>query len=80
MTMSKDQKVTIELTKDEALVLFDWLGRFNAMEGKVFEDRAEQRVLWDIESMLEAVLVEPLVRGYGSAVAEARSRVRDATE
>jgi hypothetical protein len=41
-----DSKVTIELTNDEALVLFDWIARFNKSENdSTFPDQAEQRVL-----------------------------------
>lgn len=70
-------KVMLELSNDEALVLFDWLRRFNHSEAKTFEDQAEQRVLWDIEAMLEASLVEPLNANYDESLAAARARVRD---
>ncbi len=73
-------KVTLELTDDEALVLFDWLRRFNHSEAKPFEDQAEQRVLWDMESMLEEALVEPLDANYDRLLAAARARVRDSEE
>jgi len=45
-----EQKVNIELTKEEAIVLYAFLGRFNNVDdlGK-FEDQAEQSVFWDIE-------------------------------
>ena len=43
-------RVSIELSGDEALVLFEWITRFNKREDAEFEDQAEQRVLWDIES------------------------------
>jgi hypothetical protein len=33
-----------------------------------FEDQAEQRVLWDIEAMLETTLVEPFDATTGSAL------------
>lgn len=73
-------KVMLELSDDEALVLFDWLRRFNHSETKSFEDQAEQRVLWDIESMLEAALVEPLDANYDILLAAARARVRDSED
>lgn len=74
--MSKP-KITLELSHDEALVLFDWLYRFDQSEHKTFEDQAEQRVLWNIEAMLESVLVEPFDVNYKELVEEARARVRD---
>ena len=66
-------KVRLELSGDEALVFFDWLRRFNHTGTKSFEDQAEQRVLWDIESMLESALVEPLDANYDILLATARA-------
>lgn len=69
--------VTLELTGDQALVLFDWIVRFNNRESEAFEDQAEQRVLWDIEARLESALVEPFDSSYARLLSEARERVRD---
>jgi hypothetical protein len=69
--------VTLELTADEALVLFDWLARASDAGHPVpFVDHAEQRVLWDIECMLERVLVEPFSADYALLLEAARSRIR----
>ena len=52
-----NDKINIILAKDEAIVLFDFLARFNQNDNKeVFEDQAEQKILWDIESILEKQL------------------------
>lgn len=72
--------VVIELTGEQALVLFEWLKRFNEQNGEEFEDQAEERVLWDIEAMLERVLVEPFEQEYDRLLAEARAVVRDPVE
>lgn len=69
--------VTLELTNEEALVLFDWLARSTGGKPAAFVDQAEQRVLWDIESMLESVLVAPISPDYNSQLAAARETVRD---
>jgi len=72
------QNVTLDLSLDEALVLFDWLTRTSeAGEPVPFADPAEQRVLWNIESSLEAVLVAPLSDDYEAQLEAARSAVRD---
>jgi hypothetical protein len=76
MTMSK--AVTLSLSNDEALVLFEWITRFNSDAKSAFEDQAEQRVLWDLEAQLESVLTEPLSATYRESLALARARVRDA--
>ncbi|MBO0360119.1 hypothetical protein J0X19_19315 [Hymenobacter sp. BT186] len=73
-----DKEVNIKLTKDEALVLFEFLARFNESDNPtIFEDQAEQRVLWDIECILEKQLVEPFSPYYMDIIKEARNRIRD---
>ncbi|MDQ3336766.1 MAG: hypothetical protein M4D80_16495 [Myxococcota bacterium] len=69
--------VKVVLSDDEALVLFDWLVRFNKREGTHFADQSEQRVLWDIECMLEKQLVAPLSPNYRELLDQARANVRD---
>ena len=71
------KSVTIELTSEAALVLYDWLTRFNQQEEPACADQAEERVLFDLEAMLEKVLVAPLQSDYAMLVAQARSHVRD---
>ncbi len=76
---SAGEHIELPLTQDEALVLFEWLGNFNKREYE-FEDQAEQRVLWNLEAMLESELVEPFRPDYRALVAAARERVRDSTD
>ena len=71
------KKVTIELTNPEALVLFDFLARFNEHDDFLFEDPVEEKVLWDIESTLEKSLIEPLRSDYRLLVKQAREKVRN---
>ena len=71
------KSVTIELTSEAALVLYDWLTCFNQQEETAFADQAEEHVLFDLEAMLEKVLVAPLQSDYAMLVAQARSHVRD---
>lgn len=73
--MNDAEPVRIELSQDEALVLFDWLCRFN--ERIDFIGQAEQRILWDIECSLESVLVAPLLDNYESRLAQARRSAGD---
>jgi hypothetical protein len=65
--------VTIELSGDEALVLFEWLAELET--AKVAIGEAEQRVLWRIEGVLEKSLVEPLAKDYAELVEQARRRM-----
>ena len=73
---SEGDRVIVSLSRDEAIVLHDWLARFHAGRPS-FEDQAEQRVLWDLEATLESALAEPLRSDFPARLAEARSRVRD---
>ena len=72
-----NKSVSIELTGDQAIVLFDWIKRFNEGEDEGFQDQAEERVLWNIEAMLEKALVEPFEQGYDRLLSVARAAVRD---
>lgn len=71
--------MNISLTSDEALVLFEWLTRFDKADDE-FADQAEQRVLWDLEAQLESSLVAPLRPDYDAVLAAARDRIRDAVD
>lgn len=75
-----ESRVTIDISQDEAIVLFEWLRRLNAMEGSVFEDQAEQRVSWDLEALMEARLEAIFSPTYRERLQLARDRVRDPEE
>lgn len=70
--------IQIELTDDEALVLFDWLSRVGRTGSHDVEDQAEQRALWNLEAALEQKLAAVLDPRYPELVARARERLRDA--
>ena len=70
-------RVKLELSSDEALVLYDWLTRFNQRDDTEFADHAEARVLFDLEAMLEKEIVAPLQPDYAALLAQARAHVRD---
>lgn len=78
--MATDE-ISLGLSRDQALVLFDWLTRTSeAGEPAGFADQAEQRVLWDIEAALETLLTEPLEAEYRARLLTARDRVGDADD
>ena len=71
-------EISLALSRDQALVLFEWLARTGASaQPAPFEDQAEQRLLWDLESALETVLTEPLRADYRALVEQARERLQD---
>ncbi len=71
--------VKLELSKNEALIFYAWLQRFNESE-QVFEDQAEERVLWNIESLMESILSDPFLENFDALLKKAREEVRDPTE
>lgn len=72
------EKVSIELSKKEAIVLFEFLAKFNkSKDSNIFDDQSEQRVLWNLESDLEKALSEPFKSNYSDIVKDARDSVRD---
>lgn len=74
--MSSSDRITLSLSRDEAIVLFEWISRYNQSAPEL-EDQGEQRVLWDIEAALESVLDAPFAADYPSVLSGARARVRD---
>jgi hypothetical protein len=72
--------VHLELTADEALVLFEFLSRFSDTESLVIVDQAEQRALWNLLCLLETQLVEPFRPDYRELIRLARNRLRDPVE
>jgi len=77
----KGNTINIELTKEEAIVLFEFLGRINGQDDpNLFHHQSEQRVLWDIECILEKILSEPFKADYQEIVQKARETVKDKEE
>ena len=74
------RKVSIELSEDEVLVLFEWLHRINENPQVEFEDQAEQRAAWDLEAALESANPALFSGDYMQRVLAARDRVRDPDE
>ena len=72
-----DGPVRLELTADEALVLFGFLARFSDTDRFTVEDQAEQRALWNLHCLLEKQVLVPDGLSYPEALAAARERLRD---
>lgn len=67
--------ISLSLTHDQALVLFDWLVREDDREALPTEHPGEQRVLWALEAQLETRLVEQFQPDYSLKVQAARERL-----
>lgn len=67
----------LNLTEDEALVLFELLSRFSEDSILGIEDQAEMRALWNLQAVLEQALTEPFLQNYETLLPAARDRLRD---
>lgn len=76
----EDEQVELKLTKDEALVLFEFVSRFSDKDKLEIVDQAEQRVLWNVCCLIEKQLVEPFSADYLAIIERARNKVRDRVE
>lgn len=65
----------LELTQSETLVLHEWLCN-NSKKAELFEDIAEQIVLWNIACQLEKGLPDIFAVDYTERLAQAREVVR----
>ena len=69
--------VELQLTRDEAIVLFEYLRRCEDDNSLVFVDQAEERALWNLELLIHMQMFEHLDPRYGELLQEARDRLRD---
>lgn len=69
-----DDQITIRLSSDHALVLFEWL---SSRDERDFSSAhpAEQRVLWDLESQLETKLPMLFDADYAQQLDRARHAI-----
>lgn len=70
-------EVTLKITKDEALVLFDFLSRFSNEDKLSIQDQAEERALWNLTCVFEKQLAEPFDENWLQIIEAARNRLRD---
>jgi len=76
MEINKEKsKTTIEFSNNELLVLFDWLVDFNKRDYNFNNQAAEQRLLWDLEALLEKQIVEAFDDNYTELLDKARKKI-----
>ena len=73
--MTTTDKVSFELTRKQALVIFEWLTELDEQEEPNYGHPAVQRVVWQIQSQLEKLLSEPFASNYKELLEEARNEV-----
>lgn len=68
-------EIVLKLSKQEALVFFEWLAKVEPMGTTVFQHPSEEKMLWKLQCQLESALSEPFAANYADIVDEARSSV-----
>lgn len=75
---NENKSVVIKFSEEEALVLLEWLHKFNEEERPaLIQDQSEERILFDLEAELETVVSNIFDSNYQVALFEARQKIRD---
>ena len=72
-----EERVQIELTSSEALVLYEFLRHFDEEVEFKFRDQAEERALWTLEGQLEKKISILFSPDYRTLWNKACEQVRD---
>jgi len=74
----ENKTISINLSEDEVLVLFEWLQNFNQEKRPtLFQDQAEERILFDLEAELEKIVSGTFEGNYQEILSKARKGIRD---
>ncbi|HCY77203.1 MAG TPA: hypothetical protein DHV28_14885 [Ignavibacteriales bacterium] len=69
------ENINITFTKDEAIVLFDFLSRFSSTNKVTIEHQAENVALWNLCSLIEKEISEPFNPEYKSILEKAKENL-----
>ncbi|MFW6154175.1 MAG: hypothetical protein ACOC95_03065 [Planctomycetota bacterium] len=72
--MTQDE-IAMRISRNEALVFFEWLAKVEPMGTTVFRHPSEEKVVWKLQGQLESILEELFASNYAELVAEARTAV-----
>ena len=74
----KNDKISISLSNDEAIIFLNWLFHFNELENpSLFKDKAEKQILYELEAVLEKVIEETFDKDYNKIISLAWENVRN---
>jgi hypothetical protein len=71
------EKVTLELTPAQALILFEWLARLDETKALPADGSPEEKVMWILEGQLETKLAASLLPNYRELLEDARRQVQE---
>ncbi len=73
--MAKD--IQLNLTSDEAYVIFELVKRFSDSGSLAIEHKAEERALWNLGCLLEEKLEKVFDKDYSEIIELCRERLED---
>ena len=65
----------LKLNGDEVLVFFEWIVKFN--NDNELSDKAEQKILYNLECLLASTLEEPFMEDYKDIINRAKRYIID---
>ncbi len=71
--------MNLDITHDEAIVLWNLLRRYSSEDVFVIEDQAEQRALWNLECVFEKQVGDCFEGSWKVALNNSLKRLRDET-
>ena len=75
---NENSNIVLEFSEDETIVLLEWLHNFNEQNHtRLFQDQAEERILFDLEAELEKIISVPFKKNYDQILSKARKKLRD---
>ena len=74
-SIKEKNDVLVKLSNVEALVLFDWISKFNADQVRI-RDSSEEKVLFDLESVLEQQITDSFDEDYVEKLKVARDELK----
>ena len=77
MADDSEETIIIELSKSEALVLFEFLARTTDVDTLPAPGQPERRALCNLECQLEKALLEPFLPNYPELLERAKERLKE---
>lgn len=75
-----NEQITLHLTRDEALVLFEFFARFQETDDFRLEHNAECIAFGHLAGQIDKAVVEPLTANYTELLSQARERLEEGHE
>jgi len=72
-----NETINLEITKEEAVVLFEFLSRFSDKDIISIEHQSEERALWNLHCTFEKIINEAFSGDYKKALESARESLKD---